>query len=90
LAASMIAIFAAVSYATVSASNHVTDIGLSNIGPMNVRYLFVYGTFFQLAIVPVLILWRPNRLPFMLKSIALFLLIRAVFISLTHIAPYPY
>jgi PAP2 superfamily C-terminal len=89
LAASMIAIFAAVSYATVNASNHVTDLVLSNIDPVNVRFLFVYGTFFQLVVFTGLILWRPNRLPFALKSIALFLLIRAVFISLTHIAPYP-
>ena len=87
LAASMIAIFAAVNYATVHASNHVTDIVLSNVGPVNVRFLFIYGTFVQFAILLALLLWRPNRLPFALKSMALFLLIRAVFVSLTHIAP---
>jgi Protein of unknown function (DUF3489)/PAP2 superfamily C-terminal len=32
---------------------------------------------------------RPNRLPFALKAIALFLVVRAVFVSLTHIAPSP-
>ena len=37
LAASMIAIFAAVAYATANASNHVTDMVLSSVGPMNVR-----------------------------------------------------
>ncbi len=37
LAASTIAIFAAVSYATVHASNHVTDFVLSRVGPFNVR-----------------------------------------------------
>ncbi len=89
LAASLIAIFAAVSYATVNASNHVTDIVLSNIGPMNVRFLFIYGTFTEFAVLAGLVLWRPNRLPFALKAIALFLLIRAVFVSLTHIAPSP-
>jgi hypothetical protein len=89
LAASMIAIFAAVNYATVHASNHVTDIVLSNVGPVNVRFLFIYGTFVQFTILLALLLWRPNRLPFALKSMALFLLIRAVFVSLTHIAPSP-
>jgi hypothetical protein len=89
LAASMIAIFAAVSYATVHASNHVTDIVLSNVGPVNVRFLFIYGTFVEFAILMALLLWRPNRLPFALKSMALFLLVRAVFVSLTHIAPSP-
>src|SRR5688500_13201310 len=45
LAASVIAIFAAVSYATVHASNPVTDFVLSRVGPYNVRFLFIYGTF---------------------------------------------
>ena len=44
-AASAIAIFAAVSYATVHASNYVTDLVLSRVGPYNLRFLFVYGTF---------------------------------------------
>ena len=89
LAASMIAIFAAVTYATVSASNHVTDLVLSNVGPLNVRFFFIYGTFTEFAVFGALLLWRPNRLPFALKSMALFLLVRAVFVSLTHIAPFP-
>ena len=89
LAASMIAIFAAVSYATVHASNHVTDIVLSNVGPFNVRFLFIYGTFVEFVVLGALIAWRPNRMPFAFKSMALFLLVRAVFVSLTHIAPSP-
>jgi hypothetical protein len=89
LAASTIAIFAAVSYATVHASNHVTDFVLSRVGPFNLRFLFVYGTFTAFVITAALLAWRPNRLPFALKSMALFLLIRSVFVALTHIAPSP-
>ena len=89
LAASLIAIFAAVAYATVNASNHVTDLILSNVGPMNVRLFFIYGTFAEFAVFAALLLWRPSRLPFALKSMALFLLVRAIFVSLTHIAPFP-
>jgi PAP2 superfamily C-terminal len=89
LAASMIAIFAAVTFATINASNHVTDLVLSRIGPFNVRFLFVYGTFVAFSITLALLIWRPNRLPFALKAMALFLLVRAVFVSLTHIAPSP-
>jgi PAP2 superfamily C-terminal len=89
LAASMIAIFAAVTYATVHASNPVTDFVLSRVGPFNVRFLFVYGTFIACAITAGLLAWRPNRLPFALKAMALFLLVRAVFIALTHVAPSP-
>src|SRR6266536_661350 len=89
LAASSIAIFAAVTYATVHASNYVTDLVLSRVGPYNVRFLFIYGTFTAFAITASLLTWRPNRLPFALKSMALFLLVRAVFVALTHMAPSP-
>ncbi len=89
LAASTIAIFAAVTFATVNASNHVTDLVLSRVGPFNMRFFFIYGTFVAFTITLGLLLWRPNRLPFALKAVALFLLIRAVFVSLTHIAPSP-
>jgi hypothetical protein len=89
LAASAIAIFAAVTYATVHASNYVTDFVLSRVGPFNVRFLFIYGTFAAFAITVSLLAWRPNRLPFALKATALFLLVRAVFVALTHMAPSP-
>ncbi|MDB5575173.1 MAG: hypothetical protein JWR80_349 [Bradyrhizobium sp.] len=89
LAASAIAIFAAVSYATVHASNPVTDFVLSRVGPYNVRFLFIYGTFAAFVVTAGLLAWRPNRLPFALKAMALFLLVRAVFVSLTHVAPSP-
>ncbi len=67
----------------------MTDLVLSNVGPYNMRFLFIYGTFLEFAITGALIAWRPNRLPFALKAMALFLLVRAVFVSLTHIAPSP-
>ncbi len=89
LAASTIAIFAAVSYATVHASNHVTDFVLSRVGPFNVRFLFIYGTFTAFVVTASLLAWRPNRLPFAFKAVALFLLVRAVFVALTHMAPSP-
>jgi hypothetical protein len=88
-AASAIAVFHAVSYATVHASNPVTDLVLSNIRPINVRFLFVYGTFTEFVVLTVLLVARPNRLPFALKGIGMFLLMRALFITLTHVAPFP-
>ena len=77
-AASTIAIFAAVSYATIHASNHVTDFVLSRVGPFNVRFLFIYGTFTAFVITAGLLAWRPNRLPFALKSMALFFCLSAL------------
>src|SRR6202171_38668 len=89
LAASTIAIIAAVTYATVHASNYVTDLVLRRLGPCNVRSLCICGTFTAFAIPASLLAWRPNRLPFALKAMALFLLVRAVFVTLTHMAPSP-
>jgi len=88
-AASLIINFYAGIYATESASNAVTDIVLSNTRVFDVDGLFVYGTIFFWVFVLVLGFLRPQRLPFILKSIALFVLVRSVFISMTHIGPYP-
>src|SRR5258705_4766539 len=84
-----IAISAEVSYATVHASNYVTDMVLSRVELYTLRLLFVYGTFTALVITVGLLAWRPNRVPFALKAMALFLLVRAVFVALTHMAPSP-
>jgi hypothetical protein len=86
LAASTIAIFAA-GYGP--RQQLVTDFVLSRVGPFNVRFLFIYGTFTAFVITASLLAWRPNRLPFALKAVALFLLVRAVFVALTHMAPSP-
>src|SRR5262245_58878850 len=40
-------------------------------------------------ITGALMICRPNCIPYALKAIALFLLVRAVFVALTHVAPSP-
>lgn len=81
--------FAAGTYASRVASNSVTDIILSNVRVYNVYYLFTYGIFIVWIPVVILSILHPQRIPFVLKSIALFLIIRAVFVSITHIGPFP-
>jgi hypothetical protein len=76
-------------YATASASNSVTDIVLSNIRVYDVDGIFTYGPIFFWVFVAIILFLEPKRIPFTLKSIALFTVIRAVFISLTHIGPFP-
>lgn len=76
-------------YATKIASNSVTDIILSNIRVFDVDGIFVYGGLAIFLIIAVFCLIEPKKLPFIVKSISLFVLIRALFISLTHIAPFP-
>ncbi|MDE2188121.1 MAG: hypothetical protein KGJ35_00125 [Patescibacteria group bacterium] len=89
LAASLIINVYAVRYATASVSNPVTDIVLSNIGPYDVDGLFVNGAAGMVLFIIVIGLLWPSRLPFMLKTIAIFVMTRSVFISLTHIGAFP-
>lgn len=89
LGASMVVNYYAGMYATDRASNSVTDIVLDNIPVFNLGGIFVYGAVLFWIFVGLLCLWRPRVLPFTLKSIALFTLIRSVFITLTHIGPFP-
>ena len=81
--------FIAGTYASRVASNSVTDIILSNIPVYNVYFLFTYGVLIVWIIVAFICLSHMERIPFVLKSIALFIVIRSVFVSLTHIGPFP-
>jgi len=76
-------------YATESASNPVTDIFLSNVPVWNVDFIYTYGAMAFWVFVICLALAKPQRIPFLLKSVALFVLIRSLFISLTHLGPFP-
>jgi uncharacterized membrane protein len=86
---SLVINFYAGAYATEKASNSVTDIVLSNIRVYDVDAMFIYGPVVFWIFIAILLLFEPKRIPFALKSIALFTIIRAIFISLTHIGPFP-
>ncbi len=89
LSFSIVANFYAGMYATEKASNAVTDIVLSNVHVFKVENIFVYGTILFWYFVTYVCLTCPQRIPLVLKSIALFVCIRSVFISLTHLGPFP-
>ena len=82
---SVIINFYAGSYASIHQSNYVTDIILSNTKALDVDMLFVYATFVSFAAMILYCLKNPFQLPYIVKSIALFVLIRCLFIVLTHI-----
>ncbi|MEP7163000.1 MAG: phosphatase PAP2-related protein [Candidatus Moraniibacteriota bacterium] len=76
-------------YATREASSAVTDLLLDNLPVMQVEWIVndaaaLFGFF-----MAFLLLWQPRRLPFALKSTALFVSIRALFMIFTHLAPFP-
>lgn len=89
LMSSTVVNYVAGTYATEMASNSVTDIVLSNIPVFEVDVIFVYGSGLLAFFVTMLLLAHPKRIPFTLYALTLFVLIRSLFISLTHIAPYP-
>ena len=90
-AGSLISVFLSARYATVVASNPVEDIILSNTPVYNVEWLFVYGAFAAVIFTIIMVLWyKLPAAPFVLRTGALFLFIRSIFVSLTHVSPYPY
>jgi hypothetical protein len=72
-------------YATSVASNVVTDVVLNNIPTYNVAFFYYYVPIIATVFIGLLCIFEPKRTPFLLKSVALFILIRSVFISLTHL-----
>lgn len=89
LFASLVINFYAGTYATEVASNPVTDIILDHIPVFNVDGVFVWGAIIFVACIFLVGLSNPHRIPFTLKTISLFVVVRSIFISLTHIAPFP-
>ena len=81
--------FWASTYATRNASSSVADIVLSNTRVYDIGGIFVYGSVFLFFIVLAIVVRKPKYLPFALKSVATFTLIRSVFVTLTHISSFP-
>ena len=88
IGALIINIFAG-SYATDHATSAVGDIILSNIPVVNVDEVFVFGPIIFWTIISLYALSRPGTIPFWIKNVALFIVIRSIFITLTHIGPFP-
>lgn len=86
---SLLTNYEAGTFATEHASQPVTDLVLDHIPVFDVDTIFIYGPFFIWIIVSVIGLRSPQKIPFILKSIALFVFIRSGFITLTHIGPFP-
>lgn len=79
----------ATSYATAKASNPVSDIVLDNIPVFDVDVIFFFGPVLLIIAICLLAFSEPKRLPFILKSIAIFIVVRSVFTTLTHIGVSP-
>lgn len=90
LSTSLIANRLASDYAALNTGAPVGDLFLDLIKqPINVEPLMVYGPIVIISFIFVLLLKEPKRIPFVLKSTALFILIRSFFVILTHLSPLP-
>lgn len=73
-------------YVANRASNSVSDLFLDNLPAVNMGWVFFQGTVIFFIFIAWLLLKEPKSSPFVLKSMATFILIRSAFISLTHLA----
>ncbi len=76
-------------YAEIRASNYVEDIILSNTPVFDFEYIFVQGAIGLSLFVVVLCLYFRKTAPFLIKAVSFFIIIRAMFVSLTHLGAYP-
>ncbi len=75
-------------YATRADQQQVTDLVLNNVRIYDVDVIVNYGPIFLLGIIAAIFLLRPNTIPFTLKGTSLLILIRAIFMTLTHIGQF--
>jgi hypothetical protein len=81
--------FYAVTYVNANASGSVTDLILSNTRVYDLDGIFVNGAMTLVLFIALVCLWEPKRIPFTIKTISLFIIIRSIFITLTHIGAFP-
>lgn len=77
-------------YSLRPTTTHVGDILLDNLPVIDVNLIVIQGALLAIVgSVLFIIFFRPRYLLFTLKAVALFIAIRAFFISLTHMGIYP-
>lgn len=89
LAASLVINYYTGTYASIRASNSVSDLFLDNLPILNVNFIFIDGFILFILFIAALLFHQPKKIPFLLKTAALFVFVRAIFMTLTHIGPFP-
>ena len=77
------------SYSIRVAGPFVGDIILDNIPTFHLNFLIIEGALFAIIAIIALFLAKPRYFPFALKTVAIFIAVRAFMISATHIGIYP-
>ncbi len=76
-------------YSQRPTSNYVGDIVLDNVPVLDINFIIIEVALISIVLVTLFVLYRPRYFLFTLKAVALFIIIRAVFISLTHVGIHP-
>lgn len=78
-------------YAQIFASSHAnnseSDILLDNLPTVDVHLIYSEGAILFIIGLFIILLAEPKYIPFVLKSIAVFIIFRSFFMVLTHLAP---
>jgi len=74
---------------TAASANFAGDLFLDNLPVVNLDFVIVLGAVLFWSFVFTLLAFRPRYLLLGIKAIALFIIFRAFFISLTHLGIYP-
>lgn len=88
-ALSLVLNYFASAYVTAQAGPPVGDIILDNIPTFKLDEVFAYGPIVFWLVIAFFILSAPQKIPFVIKSIALFVVIRSFFVTLTHFGVSP-
>ncbi|MGD0328277.1 MAG: phosphatase PAP2-related protein [Minisyncoccia bacterium] len=80
----------ALAYSMRPTSTYVGDLLLDNLPVVNLNFIIVEGAMITLVVATLFIVFfRPRYILFSLKALAILIIVRALFMSLTHIGIYP-
>ena len=84
------AIVYAFTYLTSPTTRHVGDLLLDNLPIIDLNFIIIEGALLSIVFGTIFVVFlKPRYLVFTLKALAIFITIRALSISLTHIGIYP-
>ncbi len=87
LVGSLLINYTAGTYASLHAGHAVRDLVLDRVPTMPVDLIFIDGAFAFWVFVMGILLTAPRTIPYVLKTLSLFIVIRSFFVILTHVGP---
>lgn len=89
LALSLIFQYYAGVYSNHVATQYVGDLLLDHLPIVNLNFIIIEGALWAILFSTILILLKPRYIIFTLKTVAVFLALRSIFVAVTHLGIYP-